>query len=185
MNQQDTNPDPRTKPRNLKKKKKKPKLKILNKSNSNSLISVKAQPYFIHLHLRLRYSIATSSNVTVNLRKESELFSVSLESLDAAVKFAHPLMCYSNRIRILGLANGLLCITNIAKDIAFWNPSIKKHKVLPFLPVDRPCDYGMSMCGARAYGFGYDSAHDDYKVVRISQFVDLESEGFALICSEF
>ena len=36
------------------------------------------------------------------------------------------------------------------------------------------------MCGARVYGFGYDFAHNDYKLVRISQFVDLESEGFAL-----
>ncbi|KAK4588573.1 hypothetical protein RGQ29_019543 [Quercus rubra] len=147
------------------------------RSVSKPLLSLIDSPCFIRLHLR--YSIATSSNVTVILRKESELFSVSLESLDAADELAHPLMCYSNRIRVLGSANGLLCITNVAEDIAFWNPSIKKHKVLPFLPVDRPCDHGMSMCGARAYGFGYDSVNDDYKLVRISQFVDLESEGFA------
>ena len=62
----------------------------------------------------------------------------------------------------IGLANGLLCLTNVAEDIAFWNPSIKKHKVFPFLLVDRPYDHEMSMCGARVYGFGYDSAHNDY-----------------------
>lgn len=36
----------------------------------------------------------------------------------------------------------------------------------------------MSMCNARVYGFGYDSVNEDYKLLRISQFIDLDSGGF-------
>ncbi|GMY36709.1 F-box protein CPR1-like [Fagus crenata] len=142
------------------------------RSISKSWLSLIDSWLFIHLHLK-------NSIVSLILRRESELYSISLESLNVVVELAHPLMCYSNQIRVLGSANGLLCISNVAEDIAFWNPTIKKHKVLPFLPVDRPVgDTTISMCGARAYGFGYDSVHDDYKLVRISQFIGFDGEGF-------
>ncbi|KAG2688546.1 hypothetical protein I3760_09G100800 [Carya illinoinensis] len=131
-------------------------------------------PDFIYLHHK--NSTETGSNLTLILRKDSDLYSVDLHVMHNAVDLAHPLMCYSNRIQVLGSCNGLLCIANVAEDIALWNPFLRKHKVLPFLPVDRNKKYGSGLPGAWVYGFGYDSVHEDHKLVRISQFIDLDNE---------
>ncbi|XP_059439528.1 F-box protein CPR1-like [Corylus avellana] len=128
---------------------------------------------FIDLHLK--NSIETGSNLSLMLRRDSEIYLINLDALSDAVLLAHPLMCYSNRILILGSTNGLICISNVAEDIALWNPSIRRHKVLPFLPIER---IGSSLLGTRVFGFGYDPVSEDYKLVRISQFINLDNEGF-------
>lgn len=148
---------------------------LLFRSVSKSWRSLIDSPGFIYLHLN--NSVDTGSNLSLILRKDSELYTVDLDQLNDAVEVTHPLMCYSNRIHVLGSSNGLLCIANVAEDIALWNPSIRKHKVLPFLPVEKN-NYGSSLLGARVYGFGYDPVHDDQKLVRISQYIDLDNEGF-------
>ncbi|PQM39777.1 F-box protein CPR30-like [Prunus yedoensis var. nudiflora] len=133
-------------------------------------------PYFVDLHLEK--SAEAKSHLSLILRKDSDLYYINFDSLDDAVELNHPLMCYSNRIRVLGSCNGLLCICNVAEDIALWNPSTKKYRVLPSLPSDRKRDSGMCLCGARVYGLGYDAGHDDYKLVRISQFIGLDYLSF-------
>ncbi|KAF5474932.1 hypothetical protein F2P56_006784 [Juglans regia] len=133
-------------------------------------------PDFIYLHYK--NSTETGSNLTLILRKDSELYSVDLHLMNNAVDLAHPLMCYSNRIQVLGSCNGLLCIANVAEDIALWNPFLRKHKVLPFLSTERNKNYGSGLLGARAYGFGYDPVHEDHKLVSISQFIDFDNEVF-------
>ncbi|PRQ28282.1 putative F-box domain, galactose oxidase, beta-propeller, F-box associated interaction [Rosa chinensis] len=132
--------------------------------------------YFKNLHLL--HSTETKSNLTLILRKDSDLYCVDFDSLNDAVELNHPLMCYSNRIRVLGSCNGLLCICNVAEDIALWSPWIKKYRILPSLPSDRKRDKGMCLCGARVYGLGYDAVHDDYKLVRISQFIGWDYASF-------
>nr|WRO64616.1 MYB transcription factor protein [Rosa persica] len=132
--------------------------------------------YFKNLHLL--HSTQTKSNLTLILRKDSDLYCVDFDSLNDAVELTHPLMCYSNRIRVLGSCNGLLCICNVAEDIALWSPWIKKYRILPSLPSDRKRDKGMCLCGARVYGLGYDAVHDDYKLVRISQFIGWDYASF-------
>ncbi|KAM1384988.1 F-box protein CPR1-like [Malus sylvestris] len=132
--------------------------------------------YFVHLHLT--QSAESKSHLSLILRKDSDLYCISFDSLNDAVELNHPLMCYSNRIRVLGSCNGLLCICNVAEDIAFWNPSTKKYRILPSLPSDRKRDSNMCLCGARVYGLGYDAVHDDYKLVRISQFIGLDYLSF-------
>ncbi|XP_050368402.1 F-box protein CPR1-like [Argentina anserina] len=132
--------------------------------------------YFKNLHLH--HSTQSKSNLTLILRKDSDLFCVDFDSLNDAVELTHPLMCYSNRIRVLGSCNGLLCICNVAEDIALWSPWIRKYRILPSLPSDRKRDKGMCLCGARVYGMGYDAVNDDYKLVRISQFVGWDSASF-------
>ncbi|XP_062013597.1 F-box protein CPR1-like [Rosa rugosa] len=132
--------------------------------------------YFKNLHLL--HSTQTKSNLTLILRKDSDLYCVDFDSLNDAVELNHPLMCYSNRIRVLGSCNGLLCICNVAEDIALWSPWIKKYRILPSLPSDRKRDKGMCLCGARVYGLGYDAVHDDYKLVRISQFIGWDYASF-------
>ncbi|XP_024017828.1 F-box protein CPR1 [Morus notabilis] len=136
---------------------------------------------FIHLHIGK--SIAAKSNLRLLLRLDSRLFSVGGDdddffALNDAVELPHPLMCYSNEIKILGYCNGLLCIANVAEDIAFWNPSTKTHRLLPFLPLDRTRDLRMSSRFYRVFGFGYDAVNEDYKLVRISQFIGLDYRSF-------
>lgn len=143
------------------------------RSVSKPLRSLIDSTGFIDLHLK--NSIETGSNLSLILRKETEIYFINLDALSDAVSLAHPLMCYSNQILILGSINGLICISNVAEDIALWNPSIRRHKVLPFLPIER---IGSSILGTRVFGFGYDPVNEDYKLVRISQFINLGSEGF-------
>ncbi|OIV96070.1 hypothetical protein TanjilG_27174 [Lupinus angustifolius] len=81
----------------------------------------------------------------------------------------HPLMCYSNRIN-------LLCISNVAEDIAFWNPSLRKYRIIPSLNHDRRPQN--TLFAARIYGFGFDSVLNEYKLVRISYYVDLQDRSF-------
>ncbi|KAL5579724.1 hypothetical protein UlMin_012166 [Ulmus minor] len=123
---------------------------------------------FIHFHFRK--CSESKSHLTLILRKDFQLFTVELDALKDAVELPHPLMCYNNRIRILGFCNGLLCICNIAEDIVIWNPSTRKHRFVPSLPVERNSRLALSPLSNVAYGFGYDSAKDDYKLLRISQF---------------
>lgn len=100
---------------------------------------------FVELSNRLRLNV---------MGKSSDLYAVDFASLGRAVELNHPLMCYSNRIKVLGSCNGILCICNVAEDIALWNPSIRKRKVIPFLPVERRPDSDASLFVARVYGFG-------------------------------
>ncbi|XP_004507627.1 F-box protein CPR1 isoform X2 [Cicer arietinum] len=139
---------------------------------------------FIFFHL------TKSKDSNIILRQHSRLYELDLNSMDRVKELNHPLMCYSNRIKILGSCNGLLCICNIADDIAFWNPSIRKHRIIPSAPLirkDKNSDENTNansnaavttLLAARVYGFGYDSFSDDYKLVSISYFVDLHNRSF-------
>ncbi|XP_028755028.1 F-box protein CPR1 [Neltuma alba] len=132
--------------------------------------------HFISFHLHK--SLETNRNNLVIFRQNSDLQIVDFDTLDAAVEVVHPLMCYGNRLKVLGSCNGLLCICNVAEDIALWNPSIRKHKILALLPVERRPESDTSLFAARVYGFGYDSFSDDYKLLRISYYIDLHSRTF-------
>ncbi|PON58767.1 F-box domain containing protein [Trema orientale] len=131
---------------------------------------------FIHFHILK--SIETKTHFGLILRKGFQLFSVDLDAPNGAVELPHPLMSYSNDIKILGSCNGLLCICNVAEDIALWNPSTKMHRLLPFLSSERIRDPGMAIRGPRVYGLGYDAISDDYKLVRVSQFIGLDYQSF-------
>lgn len=131
---------------------------------------------FIHLHLQ--NSLENKSHFGLIIRKDFQLYCVDFDSLEDVAELTHPLMCYNNRIRILGTCNGLLCICNVAGDVALWNPSTKKHRVLPFLPTGSNREPNRYFCGARVYGFGYEPVLDDYKLVSISQFIGLDYQSF-------
>ncbi|KAK7387696.1 hypothetical protein VNO78_22486 [Psophocarpus tetragonolobus] len=112
------------------------------------------------------------------IRQGSHLYSMELKSQSEEqelVELSHPLMCYSNSIKVLGSCNGLLCISNVADDIALWNPFLRKHRILPSDRFQRPQS---SLFAARVYGFGHDGASNDYKLVSITYFVDLEKRSF-------
>lgn len=65
---------------------------------------------------------------------------------------------------IIDTCNGLIALKNGENYIALWNPSTKKHVVLPKFWSDFD-DYADLVDG-----FGYDAVSDDYKVVRLIQF---------------
>jgi F-box interacting protein len=70
-----------------------------------------------------------------------------------------------------GSCNGILCLATkrnssaTIKNVLFWNPSIKKFKLLPSFKYD---NYGYNPI----FGFGYDHVHNVYKVVAIFYSVD-------------
>ena len=70
---------------------------------------------------------------------------------------------------IVDYCNGLVCLHNCVKEIALWNPLIRKYKKLPSEPVQRPSGFEDSLWST-VYAFGHDPHNDDYKVVRIAQF---------------
>ncbi|KAJ0082160.1 hypothetical protein Patl1_09781 [Pistacia atlantica] len=124
-------------------------------------------PDFIKLHLEK--SIKYNTNQSLIL-KHSHLYWVSLDSLESASEIDHPLMCYNHSVKLLGSCHGLLCISNIVDDMAFWNPSTRKHRVLPFMSLELRRYTGSSVCSVCVFGFGYDITNDDYKLVRVAQF---------------
>ncbi|KGN59711.2 F-box protein CPR1-like [Cucumis sativus] len=76
---------------------------------------------------------------------------------------------------IRGHSHGLLCLTDLRKDIFLCNPSTREfHKLPPSIllltePPVEPDDYDSS---TNAVGFGYDSKSRDFKVVRVVDFVE-------------
>ncbi|CAA7030982.1 unnamed protein product [Microthlaspi erraticum] len=78
----------------------------------------------------------------------------------------HPLQS-GGLTEVFGSVNGLVGLANSPVDMALFNPSTRKFHRLPIEPVDFPerlitREYVL-------YGLGYDSANDDYKVVRMIQ----------------
>ncbi|OVA01217.1 Profilin [Macleaya cordata] len=53
--------------------------------------------------------------------------------------------------------------------ICLWNPSTKEYKVIPSTPIEHP--RGSGILHSIRYGFGYDSKIEDYKLVRIADFL--------------
>ncbi|KAG4929172.1 hypothetical protein AAZX31_17G007900 [Glycine max] len=126
--------------------------------------------HFILFHLN-------KSHTSLILRHRSQLYSLDLKSLldPNPFELSHPLMCYSNSIKVLGSSNGLLCISNVADDIALWNPFLRKHRILPSDRFHRP---ESSLFAARVYGFGHHPPSNDYKLLSITYFVDLHKRTF-------
>lgn len=132
-------------------------------------------PSFIKLHLK--HSIETTANLEIIL-KTAHLYCVGFDFEDTPKELHHPLMCYNHGIKVLGSCNGLLCICNVVDDIALWNPSIKQHRMVPFLPIELKRYFGTCSCTVHVFGFGYDPINDDYKVVRIAQFMGVDRRSF-------
>jgi F-box interacting protein len=81
-----------------------------------------------------------------------------------------------NHASILGCCcNGLACIYKTRFEIAIWNPSIRKHKKIPFEPLDDNHKHLLNLDDPAdtdkfSFGFGYDPVNKDFKVLRIVEF---------------
>ncbi|KAK4789516.1 hypothetical protein SAY86_016820 [Trapa natans] len=144
------------------------------------------------IHQQLVHSIHSFSNQTLFIRHKSVLRNIDLDSLaqdfsaGAAVSLTeinYPLMCYSDEIKLLGSCNGLICLSNVADDVIIWNPSLRKHRFLPNFGVkarkrsERPL---LSVC---VYGFGFVHKSDDYKLLRLVQYISRPSESDVCVYS--
>ncbi|GLT99270.1 hypothetical protein SLE2022_167170 [Rubroshorea leprosula] len=66
-------------------------------------------------------------------------------------------------LRIVGSCNGLVClVSSRSRDFFLWNPSTRDCNELP--------DACSPQGNRYAYGFGYDSFSDDYKVVLVTDY---------------
>ncbi|KAE7995274.1 hypothetical protein FH972_000092 [Carpinus fangiana] len=126
-------------------------------------------PDFIKIHLS--HSLATNSNLSL-LLKNWYLYSVELDSLRTATELNPPLNVIWGVTDVFGSCNGLVAVCNSEEEIALWNPSTRKHQILPVMPVEAPKgDLNVKPRRFTFYGFGHDPISDDYKVVRMVQFV--------------
>ncbi|GFP96457.1 F-box protein cpr30 [Phtheirospermum japonicum] len=145
---------------------------------------------FIKQHLR--HNVETNSNRTLLGESNSnrplvyeytKFFYVDLDSL----KRLDTGNLRSKPQYVVGSCNGLVLFLNFSNDIVLWNPSTRKLKELPATPLPPElekshmvADQGIFRYGL--YSLGYDSKHDDYKVVRVMQVSDFIHGGFA--CTE-
>ncbi|KAM7528817.1 hypothetical protein LguiB_032227 [Lonicera macranthoides] len=127
---------------------------------------------FIKLHLTR--SIETNTNGSIIIKEGDCLYSINLDSLNNAVRLNSPLIHNKhgvNGTRIIGSCNGLLCLTNTDECIFLWNPATRKYWKSAVCRIPLGVEFIV-------FGFGYDDAKDDYKVVRMVQFYGYDEESF-------
>uniref|UniRef100_A0A5B7A9R3 F-box domain-containing protein n=1 Tax=Davidia involucrata TaxID=16924 RepID=A0A5B7A9R3_DAVIN len=128
-------------------------------------------PDFIKTHLNR--SVQNSSNLSL-IVKGKGLYSVDFDTLHRTVELDYTFM-NSDAPDVLGSCNGLLLVGQ-GHVFYLWNPSTRKYRQLPILPIQSPNKSVGFIC--KTYGFGYDSINDDYKVVRIVEFTGKQHDWF-------
>ncbi|KEH37096.1 F-box protein CPR1 [Medicago truncatula] len=147
------------------------------RSTSESLKSIIDSHNFTNLHLK------NSLNLNLILGHKTNLFHLHFPNLTTAIPLNHPLS-NANGIKLFGSCNGLLCISSKA-EITFWNPNIRKHRIIPNLPIPIPQSETKAHYALFTYGFGFDPLSSDYKLIRISWFIDLTNFTFDSYVSLF
>ncbi|CAH9120403.1 unnamed protein product [Cuscuta epithymum] len=140
--------------------------------------SIIDSPEFIKMHLNR--TLYTKSDRKLILRS-CYLYSADFDGLDNTnvahyVKLEHPCKPREVGTVFVGSCHGLLCLDGGVEDkcILLWNPTTRKHFRLPPSKFERPME---SFCKrTMVFGFGYDKASDDYKVLRILQSYYMDSE---------
>ncbi|KAF5206989.1 F-box protein cpr1 [Thalictrum thalictroides] len=120
-----------------------------------------------------------------------EIFSVDFDTTNnEAVEMDYPYKSCLSRATILGSScNGIFLVGVYLRDVgpwypysfqrnsaifevlALWNPSTREFKELPDILWKFMKD--RRTCGKIAYGLGYDSSMDDYKVIRILYYYNI------------
>ncbi|XP_059433298.1 F-box protein CPR1-like [Corylus avellana] len=114
-------------------------------------------------------------------RRPPDYYSVRFHDdgrFDRAVRIYQPLRHKRAKGTLVYSCNGLVCLYNMESEITIWNPLIRKHKKLPFEPINVPSgfekDGSYSVWNSPAMwselAFGHDPVNDDYKVVKVSKF---------------
>ncbi|KAJ6991947.1 F-box protein CPR30-like isoform X1 [Populus alba x Populus x berolinensis] len=127
---------------------------------------------FINLHLN--HSITAKSNHSIIL-KEWDLFAVDFDALSDAVEVKHHPLYSGGGTEVIGSVNGLVFLRRSETNIAVYNLSTRECKKCYVAETEIP--RRDLTTGYVYYGFGYDSYGDDYKVVRMAQFVREDGSG--------
>ncbi|CAN8252930.1 unnamed protein product [Cochlearia groenlandica] len=141
---------------------------------SKHFLSLIDDPNFISSHLSR--TIETGEHVTILLRGPRILRKAELDAPYKVSDVEHPLSGGGGFTEVFGSCNGLIGLANSPTDIAVFNPSTRRIRRLPYEPTDFPVNFA-DLDYVR-YGLAYDSASDDYKVVRISPCKGEEIGGF-------
>jgi F-box interacting protein len=139
-------------------------------------------PNFIQMHLENNRErsliVETSSRYYFGLQNYSFVNFSNEYRFDEAVKIFTPFyrrekLKYSQVMAVIGCCNGLVCIRRGIFEIVIWNPSIKKYKKLRFEPVDDEHKLQPHLLEDEGFNFafGYDPVNNDYKVLRIVEFL--------------
>ncbi|KAM7488232.1 hypothetical protein LguiB_025716 [Lonicera macranthoides] len=131
---------------------------LLDQSNNHNKLIIHPTPLFPPSFISCR-------PFTVNFYSIDYFYEESLNSSTSTTKRQFPLQT-PRGLRILGSCNGLLLVgyynSKYGYDaLVLWNPSLREYNTLP------ECS-SISGFKIRMLGFGYDSALDDYKVVRVT-----------------
>ncbi|PWA99588.1 F-box associated interaction domain-containing protein [Artemisia annua] len=144
-------------------------------SNNSTLRSDREHKRSVASFARLNTSTFRTNNINYahhrliyNIYERNDLYSCPLHdvffdgSVNNAIQLENPLQgTRSQRLRIIGSCNELLCILVIDDHTLFiYNPSTRTANILP-----RSRQGGG--WGCELYGFGYDETTHDYKVVKI------------------
>ncbi|KAL0321085.1 UNVERIFIED_CONTAM: F-box protein CPR1 [Sesamum radiatum] len=117
---------------------------------------------FVKLHLR--QALISNSNRSLILGGLG-LYSIDLDLLDKAHVIKPPFY-YKSVDGISNSCNGIVLM--MSELPVLWNPFSREYRVLPVCSVEYSAP--LDSYSKTAYGFGYDSVNDDYKVVRIVEF---------------
>ncbi|XP_047956527.1 F-box protein CPR1-like [Salvia hispanica] len=150
-----------------------PKALLRFRSVSRSWRSLIDTKQFIQLHLQ--HSLRSTTNLTL-LLDSSPFYYVDLDSFKQLQLGDARIETFS----VTGSCDGLVLLTPASGDIFLWNPAIRKQLKLAPQPVI-PARFFRSEYGQSAFALGYDSKHDDYKVVRVSQAAnDINADAFTI-----
>ncbi|KAL2550793.1 F-box protein CPR30 [Forsythia ovata] len=79
-----------------------------------------------------------------------------------------PVQEFSDSVSFIGSCRFLICLRYSDENILLWNPSIRKHRIIPYTRVEIEDLLGRKYTQYRfGFGFGYDNVMDDHKVVRL------------------
>ncbi|XP_047323877.1 F-box/kelch-repeat protein At3g23880-like [Impatiens glandulifera] len=132
-----------------------------------SWLALISDPIFVEKHLRAstqdkgyaHHRLIMSSGSRSFEVKSCSLSSVLHEECPSAHDHYYPLKHPQRIVSIVGSVNGLVCIAIDQGSVFLWNPSTRKSKRLP------NCGFKKRSRGHNGYGFGYDEASSDYKVI--------------------
>lgn len=89
------------------------------------------------------------------------------------IKIHNPTLLGSHTkgMNLVDYCDGLVCVhDDERKEIAIWNPLIRRCKRLPNKPIEKP--FRSAEYDKPKFGFGYDPHNDDYKVMRLVEFFE-------------
>ncbi|GER48664.1 F-box and associated interaction domains-containing protein [Striga asiatica] len=148
-----------------------PKTLLRLRCVSRFLNSLIPNPYFLNLHIAasagprchhlLNYDSPDSAKSYFSFRTD--------RTLDPSKTFANPFRSVNGYMRLVGSCRGILCLFDTSYftsvgTLIFWNPFIRKLKIVPTLP-ELGCVW--TRISHMAVGFGFDPKCDDFKAVKV------------------